>query len=91
MREGSEWENRFRSEVPSEREIHEAIKHSSKGNRIGDEADTMQAELTAILTYLQQVASQQDASERRVLIMSDCLNALRAIEDTWRGGGAPYR
>ena len=77
--------------MPSEQEIQEAIRRSTKGNRIGDEADTMQAELTAILTYLQQIASQADAGERRVLIMSDCLNALRAIEETWRGEGAPYR
>ena len=86
----SKWEKRFQTEIPTEEEIIKAIKQSSRGNRIGDEADTMQAELAAILTYLQYVAAQADARDRRVLIMSDCYTALRAIEDTWRGRGVPY-
>ena len=41
--------------------------------------------------YLQQVAAEGDAENRRVLFMSDCYNALRAIEDTWRGRSTGYR
>ena len=82
---------RFRTAVPTAREMAQAITASSRGHRIGDEADTMLAELTAILTYLSAVSRRADAKEARVLVMSDCLNALRAIEETWRGRGDPYR
>ena len=68
-----------------------AISSSTHGCRIGDEADTMVAELTAILTYLIRITASQNSTSKRVLIMSDCYNALRAIEETWRGRGKPYR
>ena len=82
---------RFRTPIPTPREMADAITNHSRGNRIGDEANTTQAELTAIFAYLHRVAQRKDASEARVLIMSDCLNALRAIEETWRGIGDTYR
>ena len=69
----------------------DAIARSSGGHRIDDEADTTMAELAAILTYLHSVGQRADAKEARVLVMSDCLGALRAIEETWRGVGHEYR
>ena len=74
------WAARFQTEIPTAREITNAIRETSGGRRIGDEADTTLAELTAILAYLQHVALLRDASNRSVLIMSDCYNGLRALE-----------
>ena len=85
------WERRFQPEIPTSREMRAAVRRASRGRRIGDRVDTTLAELTAILTYMQRIAMQPDAANRRVLILSDCLNGLRAIEETWRGKGPSYR
>ena len=45
------WEARLRAHITPSEEIREAIRKGSHGCRIGDEADTMAAELTAILIY----------------------------------------
>ena len=87
----TEWAARFRRDVPSAQEMIQAIKQNSRGHRIGDESDTMDAELAAILVYLQQLAACSDTADKHVLFMSDCYNALRAIEETWRGRGKAYR
>ena len=85
------WAARFQREIPTYTEMAEAVQEGAWGHRISDEADTMQAELAAIFTYLQSVVLNPDANDRRVLVLSDCYNALRAIEETWRGKGKPYR
>ena len=47
------------------------------------------AELHAIHAYLRAVVSRStDPSRERVLIMSDCLGVLDALETTWRAGNA---
>ena len=63
----SEWAARFQPEVATTEEITAAVKDNIYGCRIGDEADTMAAELTAILTYLINLTAQPEASSARVL------------------------
>ena len=77
---------------PEAAEIIEAATRGTMGGRIGDCATVMDAELFAIYAFLQRVEDRAtNPKDRTVLIMSDCLNALRGIEDTWRGRGHPYR
>ena len=85
------WRARFRTAHPTTHEMADAIKTNVHGHRIGNEDDTMQAELAAIFTYLQRVTAHGHAHDKRILIMSDCHNALCAIEETWRGEGKAYR
>ena len=41
--------------------------------------------------FTYKVEQRENPAQRTVLVMSDCLNALKAIDDTWRGKGPQYR
>jgi hypothetical protein len=56
------------------------------GRRLPACYEVVDAELHAVLLALRTTAEASDAQKRRVLIMSDCLSALRMIEHAWRHG-----
>ena len=86
------WHRRRRARLGvTNADVVAAARHAVAGGRIGDGATVADGELYAIYTALVRAASRPQASQRRVLVLSDCLSALVAMEQTWRGVGAPYR
>ena len=86
------WRTRLRKgRGPSPADVAAAAASGVYGRRIGDTASVLDAELYAIYSYLRRVALRAAPGQRRVLIVSDSLSALRSIESGWRGRGAVYR
>ena len=57
-----------------------------RGGDLPPTCETVDAELYAILQVLRETALEEDAADRRVVILSDCENALEMIEKRWRRG-----
>ena len=59
------------------------------GASLAPDCEVADAELAAIHAYLRAIVQREmDPSSARVLIMSDCLGALDAVESAWRAGDA---
>ena len=70
----------------SARRVGAAVSAGMWGGALPEGWDNNDAEAYAILAYLRSVAGKPNASERRVLVMSDSLGVLQQIESMWRAG-----
>ena len=69
-----------------EEALKRGIGEGIRGKRLPESYEVVDAELTAILHALTTTASRDNPRRRRCLVCSDCLSALRMVEDAWRMG-----